>query len=315
MPNIIQVKGGAYTDVKKALNQWTNLYAQALTPEMPFEIYKNGRANHIIKAPSYLSNMLFYFLVNYLEYPEDINYKVKATGYTVGKEDNELKGKRLMVYISDTDHEHDNVFMVTSDNETFKMDFKEVLTHQNIQRPFERLPAISLEHPETIIPKEIENVNPFELPDNKKVFKRFKVLSVVSLIAMGMMVILSTDHELFEVLHFFMAYMLWAWFFIDYKMLQHLSLYVGAWGLTTVLYLTGFALGFGDSTQNTPWADEFVVFIPIWFLIAQFPFRMFFIWAIGREPVVDRPAPTFWDGVYILSLMFISFFVPLYLIF
>ena len=86
MDNLITIKGGVYNDIKKALKQWIELYNDQLQDELTFELYKNGRGNHIIKADNRLDNELFYYLVNYLKYPKNIEYNIKIEGFTIGKD-------------------------------------------------------------------------------------------------------------------------------------------------------------------------------------------------------------------------------------
>lgn len=121
--NLVIIKGGAYNDVKKALKQWIDMYSRDLENGMTFKLYKNGKGNHIIQADKNLDNERFYYLINYLKYPVGIVYNVDIKGFTFGKDCNQLKGKDLLVYISPTDDEFDNVFVTTSDNENLKIDF------------------------------------------------------------------------------------------------------------------------------------------------------------------------------------------------
>lgn len=121
--NTLFIQGGSFTDVKKALQQWIDAYASQLDPNFVFKIHKNVTGNHVIHADERLDNTLFYFLVNYISYPEGIDYKVTVEGFTTGMEKNALKGKELLVFLSEFDTEYDNVMIVTDDNHCYKMDF------------------------------------------------------------------------------------------------------------------------------------------------------------------------------------------------
>lgn len=74
--NLILINGGAYTEVKKALKKWIDLYSDQLENDLDFQLYKNGNGNHVIKVDDKLNNESFFYLVNYLNYPEGIDYKV-----------------------------------------------------------------------------------------------------------------------------------------------------------------------------------------------------------------------------------------------
>lgn len=75
--NQIFIKGGDYSDVKKALKQWISLYSANLQNIAPFKLYNSGKGTQVIMADEKLENEMFYFLVNYLHYPEGINYSVR----------------------------------------------------------------------------------------------------------------------------------------------------------------------------------------------------------------------------------------------
>lgn len=132
--NLIIIKGGEYNDIKKALKQWVDLYSSDLQNGLTFQLYKNGHGNHIIQADKRLDNERFYYLINYLNYPEEIEYNIDIEGFTIGKEDNQLQGKILLVYISPTDKEYDNVYVTTSENKNFKIDFGGKITETSENR-------------------------------------------------------------------------------------------------------------------------------------------------------------------------------------
>merc|ERR1711991_412988 len=104
----------------------------------------------LIKADNKLDNERFFYLINYLKYPENIQYDATVEGFTKGGSENVLKNKNLLVYISPTDNEYDNVLIATSENENFKVDFggRIIKTAENKQY---KLPTdLNLEFPETI---------------------------------------------------------------------------------------------------------------------------------------------------------------------
>ena len=122
MNNLIKIEGGDYNDIKKALQQWIN-GSDDLLDGFIFNLYTNGQGKHFIQADERLDNGDFYSLVNYLYYPEDIEYKADIKGFAIGKDNNILKDKHLLVFIPPTDKEYDNVYVATSENENYKIDF------------------------------------------------------------------------------------------------------------------------------------------------------------------------------------------------
>ena len=108
---IIIIKGGSYNDVKKALRQWIDLYLDNPSDDFRLELYKNGRGRHIVKVDQRVKNDLFFYLVNYLKYPEGIEYNVDIEGFTTGEANSNLDDQELLVYISENDKEYDNVYI------------------------------------------------------------------------------------------------------------------------------------------------------------------------------------------------------------
>lgn len=299
--NLIVINGGAYNDIKKALRQWINLYSKDLQDDLTFQIFKNGRGNHIIQADKRLDNERFFYLVNYLNYPENIEYKIDIEGYTKGKDKNQLRDKDLLVYISPTDREYDNVFVTTSDNENFKVDFGGKLTETRDKRIFKSPTYYLLENPETLKNNRKEIQQKDEKINDSRIDKRFKILAiiVVSLTLIGI-IINQIDPVIFRKFSFFLGLGIGVWFFSDYKMLQSDRHY---------LYSLGIAIGYflfiltknGEFNKNVL---DFGALYPLTLLVVQKPTRLIYIAILNREPVIDKPPPTFWDGIYMIVLFF-----------
>ena len=178
--NLILINGGAYNDIKKALIQWIDLNSKDLSDGLTFQIFKNGRGNHIIQADKKLDNERFFYLVNYLKYPENTEYKIDIEGFTTGKDKNQLEGKRLLVYISKTDKGYDNVFVTTSENQNFKVDFGGKITETKENKIFNYPTDLILNHPETIKINRKTNIQKEEEINEKKLEKRFKLLLIIT---------------------------------------------------------------------------------------------------------------------------------------
>lgn len=309
--NLILIKGGAYNDIKKALRQWIDLYSKDLQDDLTFHIFKNGRGNHIIQADKRLDNDRFFYLVNYLNYPENIKYKIDIEGYTLGKDNNQFKGKDLLVYISPTDKEYDNVFVTTSENKNFKMDFTGKIIETREKRIFNYPTDLILEYPETIKinRKEIEHKE--EKFNEKSIYKRFKISSIiaVSLALIGIIINLI-EPQIFHIFSFFLGIIIGVWFFSDYKMLQSDRHYLYSLGIAIAYFL--FVLT-NNGEFNKSVLDYGALF-PLTLLIVQKPARLIFKAILKREPIVDRPPPTFWDGVYMIVLILGFWILPFILI-
>jgi hypothetical protein len=310
--NLIIVKGGSYADVKKALKQWIAQYHNDLNEGFLFKVFKKDRGYHVIQADDNLDNCRFNYLVNYLQYPIDIEYKVSVIGFTLAKDpniyDHELLGRRIQVYIPEDDTEYDVVYVVSEYNHVYKVDFGGKTTKLDNKRDYIQIdPDLEqLSNPEIVTINKKEQVDAEEKGSKNRIEKRFKIISLI-VVAVG--VLFSTtiifNPRLFINLNFFLSLGIGAWFFGDYKMLQ-----INRYYLYSFLLACGFlCYGFIIKTFLFPNSADYVkigFLYPISILLIQKPLRLIFKLLFKREPVIDRPPPTFWDGIYAI-ILFIAF--------
>lgn len=310
--NLIIVKGGSYNDVKKALKQWIFEYHKDLKEDFQFKIFKNGRGNHIIQVDDSLDNSRFNYLVNYLQYPIDIEYKVSVSGFTLAKDpkiyNHELLGKRIQVYIPDEDSEYDVVYVVSEYNQVYKVDFGGKTTKLDVKREYLNI-ALDLNllvDPE-IVTTEIKEIKEHEKEESvKSIEKRFKIISLVVLtfVALTSLTIFFNP-KLFIDLNFFLSLAIGAWLFGDYKLLQIDKFYIYSVLLAGGLFLYGLLIK-NYIFHNSADYVKIGFLYPISILIIQKPARLLFKLLLKREPVVEKPPPTFWDAVYTI-ILFIAF--------
>lgn len=308
--NLITIKGGAYNDVKKALGQWIDLYANDLQDRLTFQLFKNGLGNHIIQVDERLDNERFYYLVNYLNSPEGIDYKIDIVGFITGREENKLKNKNLLVHISPTDEDYDNVFVTTSENENFKVQFGVGIIETSEKKTF-KLPAdLTFNAPETIVFDKTQKLQEEEDDRSNKLTKRFKIVFAIVLTAYILAVLIFNSTESFLEANGLITFAIWTWLTFDYKILQIDKLYFGSVLLGVIIFIYGCFLRneFSPDGESTRVATETAM--PILFLILQRPLRFAFKGIMKREPVVDKPAPSFADFVYIFILMMASLLIP-----
>jgi hypothetical protein len=299
LENLIIIKGGSYSDIKKALRQWMALYAEDLDNDVVFKLYKNGKGNHILKADERLDNDRFFYLVNYLNYPEGINYKVDIEGYTTGKELKEILNKKLLVYISSNDKGGDNVYAVTSDSKNYKIDFSGRITPSNVPKFYRHPDLGNLENAEIVRldKREIEN----QRAERADIKWRFRIISSIALACIVMSPIaLFIDPQTFTKATFFIGLGIGVWFFVDYEMLREEDFYfkcamIAIAFLGYVLILNA-VLGF----EKTELLD-FGALYPLTLLIVQKPLRKLHIKVFKIEPVVDQHG-TARDFLYTLLL-------------
>lgn len=299
--NLIIIKGGAYNDIKKALRQWIDLYSKDLQDGLTFQLFKNGSGNHIIQADKRLDNERFYFLINYLKYPEGIKYKIDVKGFTTGTDKNQLKDKILLVYISSSDTEYNNVFVTTSENENYKVDFGGKVTKTSEKKVFVYPTDLILENPETIRINRKAIVQKEEKINENRLEKRFKLLSIItfSLTLIGLSINLFNP-EIFRKFSFFLGLGLGVWFFGDYKMLQSDKSYLYCLGIA-IGYLLFIVILNGNFNKGML---DFGALYPITLLIVQKPTRILYKAIFNREPEVDRQPKSYWDIPYMMILFF-----------
>lgn len=306
--NLILIKGGSYNDIKKALRQWIELYSKDLQDGLTFQLYKNGSENHIIQADERLDNERFYYLVNYLSYPVEIEYKTDIEGYTTGKDTNKLKHKELLVYISPSDKEFDNVFVTTSENETYKVDFGGRITEEQECKNYSYPTNLNLALSESITVQNKQDLNKQTERPIDKLENRFKIISVVIFFTFVLNFFLFQAEDDFLTVNYVVAFLVWAWLSFDYKILQVDKLYFSSVGLGLAIFIYGLFLNekFGE---NTPMFQSFTT-MPIFLLIIQRPLRLAFIIVMKREPKVENPSPTFADFVYNFILWMTTITIP-----
>lgn len=144
MHNIIFLECDSAEKLRQALTDWLDLYKGNFKSKFAFELYRNGTDRYVIKAGDRLDNEHFNYLFNYLVYPIDVKYKVKATGYitvflpTVYPAN--IAGKELMVFIPETDKHYDRVYWNFQGSITFTTDWEGNTEEAGMTREFE--PAV-----------------------------------------------------------------------------------------------------------------------------------------------------------------------------
>jgi len=309
--NLIVIKGGSHSDIKKALQQWIELYSDDLETDIKFELYKTGQESHLIVADKRLNNEKFNFLVNYLRYPEDIEYKISIEGYTTAKKEKlypeNIQNKRLLIYISESDKEFDNVFVTTEDNETYKVDFGGKITRIIESKTF-KIPDIdfdSLSRPEKI------TFNKTEIEDLKKkksirdVEKRFKIilsLIIALTIINALSLFVIENFYIDTVTSFLLSFGIGGWLLGDYEILQIKKYYNFSFLIAIGIFCYGILIRHLIPFDN--YISNFGFLFPLALLIIQKPLRLVYIRKFNKEPIVEKEAPIFWDGIY-SSILFI----------
>jgi hypothetical protein len=306
--NLILINGGAYTEIKKALKKWIDLYSNQIENDLDFKLYKNGNGNHVIKVDDKLNNESFFYLVNYLKYPEGIDYKIDIEGYTTG-ENGLLKSKKILVFISPNDNEYDNVYVTTDENKNYKVDFGGRITLSDEKKLYKIPPKLNLNNPEILkVPKSIKNK---DKENEEKVKKRFKILLISTIFISTSSLIVKfilNDNELFLQLTFLLGLGIWSWLFSDYKMLRIKKIYFKCIILSLFfLIYEMIILNIYNVKINNQ--SDLLIMNPLTFLILQRPIRKLYIILFNREPEIDNKSEIT-DIVYTTLLFFSSIILP-----
>jgi len=312
MLNTIFIEGCSYSDIKKALNQWIDLYADDFETIQKFELFNTGDVNHIIKADDKLPNNQFNYLVNYLKYPENIDYKINIKAYTKVSSPTpfpkERKGEEIMIFIPESDNEYDNVYWVGKDNNVWKTDFGGKTTHAKIQKKYEDPMQLNFQYlgtPEILVCKP-EKKEKFQdkIESKTSIEKRFKTISIfLAIIALFGLLVFQTNTDLFFYSSFAFGFGSWLWFSVDYKMMRVNKFYNLSFLISAIVFVYGYYIQKKELAYSL--IEEISIFtsLPLWLVIVQKPLRLFFKKIFGREPVIEKPAPSFGDFIYTILLL------------
>lgn len=302
--------GGTSAQIKKAINDWIILYAEFLPQDFKIDYYKVDSNNHIIIPDQRLENERFNFLVNYLTYPSDLEYKVQVKGYTTIS-DTKIYPKdklnyEIEIFIPSDDTEYDNVYAVTQYNEVFKVDFGGKTTKVNIMMEFTK-PNIDfnlLINPQIL---KIKHKDPLEAEKilKTKIIKRIKIVCFIIPCLFMLSYLSISNSSTFIFLNSAICFGICYWFIIDYKMLQWLRSYIVSLIIAIIVLVYSYFL-----IRHYPIISGFLKsasIIPTFLLIIQLPLRLAFKKIFKKEPIVDRPAPSTPDFFYTIILIISSF--------
>ena len=318
--NSIIIEGISTDIVKEKLEEWIDLYDEDLSAGFVFDLYKAGRNRHVIEADTRLNNERFIYFVNYFYGPRVDKQKVSVEGYTYVDRDGFLpkdwKGRRVLLFIPKSEKDPFNIYAVNRNDEIIRVDFGAQITIPSIDKKYaeQRLDPSKIMFVKTFIVEKAKSVD-----DQKKknktdqITKRFEYgcLIIVGLYVIGFLFYRNT--ELFPKINYGIGAMVWIWFFGDYKMLRQHKYYIYAMMLSVLILLYGCLLAIRLQLAKN---SELIVIgsvLPISLLLIQKPVRNVFKNVTQREPVVDKPAPSKADFLYMAMLFIGSLLVPIFI--
>jgi hypothetical protein len=137
--------------------------------------------------------------------------------------------------------------------------------------------------------------------------KRFKILLliVIGLMLIGSLIKLM-DSSTFEEFAIWLSIGISTWFYGDYQMLRSFRHYLQCLFLA-IAYLIFLTFIYGGMSSGKEIATGVQ---PMLALICQKALRLVFKVLFKREPVIEKPIPTFWDGVYMIVLFLCCALLP-----
>ncbi len=124
---VIVVNNVNHADISSVLIKFCNLYNQGTYAALP-RLTQISSTSFAVTFPYDIDFITFCFAVNFLKYPMDIKWDsdVKAWATTQNSDEwvtDEIASKKVMLYLTNDDKEYDNVFLTSSDNIGYKLDF------------------------------------------------------------------------------------------------------------------------------------------------------------------------------------------------
>jgi len=318
--NLIIIEGGAYNDIKKALRQWVEIYSdeleysRGLPKDFSFKISKISRGKHAITVNEQVDNETFFYLINYLKYPEGIEYKIDIKGYTIGKEYKEFKNKQILIYISENDTDFNNVCVVDSDNLNYRIDFGRkialITEFKEYRKPndFDTLSTeiVRISRNEIIKNKEEVNI--------KSIERRFRIITFVFLILLvinSLYLLITSNDKIFSILTLSLGIGITFWFLLENQMLRVEKFYYKCLTAAVIFLIYNNLIEY--ITQHNSIMTKLAGLYPFCFIIVQIPVRKVYVKIFKREPELDRSGK-FADMIYTLILMLSIFALPFIII-
>lgn len=129
VPNdkLVIIEDISEADIRKVVQEFCNAYNKKSYQAIP-RLIQLADKKFAVTFPYNIRWDLFCFFINYLHYPVELDRVFPVVGWaTAQSTDNwitaDSANKQVMLYISDSDTEYDNVYLITSDNIGYKLGF------------------------------------------------------------------------------------------------------------------------------------------------------------------------------------------------
>jgi hypothetical protein len=310
--NVIYIENGKYSDIQDSLKKWIESYAEKLPNNFKFKLYKVDEKNTVIELSADIENVLFYFLVNYLTYPEGLIQKVTVKGFT-RIEDNKrfsstILNEPVQIFIPKDDSEFDIVFGTMKSGATFKINFGGKITKVNSDIEY-NIPDYDYKNvtSQTLgIDKELilEKQKKSEI---KKFNQRFILIATIYFVGTVIAGYFYTKTDQFLIVVKISSFSLIVWVMFEHSLLRKVSVYLKMLAVAIFLALWGHFL----SVENTNDVWLKATRLSLIFLVLQKILRFIYILIYKREPEFDNTGKLMVDRVYFFILFFGSLFTSM----
>lgn len=126
---VVRIENIEFPELKKVVQQFCNIYNEENNQAI-IRLSNIKDNEFILTFPFDTTDEIFYYLVNYLNFPEGATeYNPKITGWLTANDTNlksnkEPRNKKIMVFVPEETSEYDNVYCITNENITYKISFK-----------------------------------------------------------------------------------------------------------------------------------------------------------------------------------------------
>jgi len=134
--------------IKKAAEDFKKSYSikQPSKLKLTFRLHHVSSNRTVISFPYDIDFEIFCKLINYLKYPEGLDYKADIRAWTTIKSMDkwvnlELGSKNIMLFFNPNDKEYDNIMLITSEAQTYKIRF-------GINNEFQKIDKIIFQYKE-----------------------------------------------------------------------------------------------------------------------------------------------------------------------
>ena len=302
--DVIFIEKASYSDVKKALRQWIELYADALDQNDRFTLYRADNQLTVIQINQEIDNEHFNYLVNYLTYPEGLEHKMVVNGYTRVEDKRLFPGQQLdevvQIFVPQDDTQFDIVHGMVESGKTFKVDFggksEVVESHKSYSSPNTNY----RDFPSETIGVEKKKIEQKQSESQLQKFdRRFNIIAPVYVAAIMIAGYFTYGSENFLYVVQAASFGMFFWVILEHDRLQMDRAYLKLLAISIFLAVLGYYASMDHSFAIWMKATR----MGLCFLILYKILRYIYVSMFSREPKLDKHSEHIADKVYSLILM------------